>query len=296
MIHLKKLWRKGRFLLFFLLCFAALDTALSQICPGLFDDGWFYLNDYEVTRRDHPEEVWDRVIFGNSTVIAAYREDVGDSHYVNLGVDYGVVRDLWEMLRQGEITVGSDLVLGLNYLTLYDNFDTNPTYPWHRGPLEPYCYFQRDRLYTVVRETVKTAIGRGGGAPEYVGQGKIVYHGSLSDAALMENAQVYRENYSDLPLSDFSENLAALEQVAAYCAEEGIRLRVVWMPWNPNVEAPALAQEVRRQAEEVLAPYGVEALDLSNTFDESCFYDVGHLNYEYGAYRFMEVMDPWLLS
>ena len=53
---------------------------------------------------------------------------------------------------------------------------------------------------------------------------------------------------------------------------------------------------MRRQAEEVLAPYGVEALDLSNTFDESCFYDVGHLNYEYGAYRFMEVMDPWLLS
>ena len=93
------------------------------------NSGYFRLNDFEVTQQDHPEEVWDRVIFGSSELVSAYREDLTQADYVNLGMDYGTLRDLVEMLEGGYINVGSELVLALNWGVLYDDMDTNPTYP-----------------------------------------------------------------------------------------------------------------------------------------------------------------------
>lgn len=287
--------KKARFLLSLLLCFAAIDTALARVCPGVFEDGWFELNDYEITRRDHPEQVWERVFYGGSAVTAAYREELGESGYVNLGLSGGTVSGLWEMLRQGEVEVGGELVLGLDWLTLYDGAQSDPSYPWNRGALEPYCYFQRERLYTLAREAVKSTIGRAS-RPQYAGQGKAVCRGSLSGGELDGLAAQLREDCTGLTLDDCSVNLEALEDIAEFCAQRGIRLRAVRMPWNPGVERPELVDEALAQAEEILAACGVEVLDLSGAFDESCFYDAGRLNYEYGAYRFMEVIEPWLLS
>ena len=148
-----KHWKKYSFLVLLLVVFLLLDFLISQVfTPYLIESGRFVLNDYELTRRDHPEEVWDKVFFGNSVVISAYREDVSKSDFVNLGLDYGVVEDLWEMVDQGIIQIGSELVVGLSDLTLYDHFETNPTYPWHRAFYEPYCYFQRDRLRLFLEE------------------------------------------------------------------------------------------------------------------------------------------------
>lgn len=291
MKYLKKL----RFLIFLLAAFVLFDGLLAHFCPPMLLDGRYYLNDYEVTRRDHPEKVWDKVFFGNSSVIAAYREDLDDSGYINLGLDYGVVRDLWEMVDRGIIKVGSEIVLGLNYLTLYDDFETNPTYPFNRGLLEPYSYFQRDKLYILAESSLKSVIGMSVERP-FEGQEKSYYYGSLSNAEIEEKLDHYRETYWSLPLSDFSENLTALEKLAAYCSERGVRLRAVWMPWNPTVEAPELVGRVREAADAVLQRYDAEILDLSDRFDAACFYDLGHLNYEYGAYRFMEVIEPWLKS
>ncbi len=73
------------------------------------------------------------MFFGNSVVISAYMEDESSKGYVNLGLDYGVVTDLWEMIEKKHINIGSELVIGLNYLTLYDEFETNPTYIWHKS-------------------------------------------------------------------------------------------------------------------------------------------------------------------
>ena len=287
--------KRNSFLLLLLVAVIVLDTVVAALFqPYLIQSGRFVLNDYELTRRDHPEEVWDKVFFGNSVVISAYREDVSESGYVNLGLDYGVVEDLWEMVDKGIITVGSDLVVGLSDLTLYDDFETNPTYPWHKAFYEPYCYFQRDRLRIFLEEGAKCLLTRQAPAVLYADRQKSHYTGSLSQEALEE--KVAKSPYSHLPIEDFQENLSALSKLADYCQRNGIRLRAVWMPLNPTLEVSTETRAVYDQAKALCEEKGVEFLDLESALDASCFYDIGHLNYEYGAYCFTEAIDPWLLS
>ena len=118
----------------------------------IVNSDYFVKNDFEITQYKHPEKVWDKVFFGNSVVISAYMEDKSSKGYVNLGLDYGVVTDLWEMIEKKHINIGSELVIGLNYLTLYDEFETNPTYIWHKKLYEPYAYFERDRFYPMITD------------------------------------------------------------------------------------------------------------------------------------------------
>ena len=103
-----------RFVALFMAFFLLLDCVAALVGTRYIAAGYVWMDDFEITRRDHPEKVWDRVFFGNSAVISAYREDVSQSGYVNLGLDYGVVTDLWDMLRRGHIDIGSELVVGLN--------------------------------------------------------------------------------------------------------------------------------------------------------------------------------------
>ena len=270
--------------------FVVLDLLLSVVfTPYLIGSGRFVLNDFELTVRDHPEQVWDKVFFGNSVVISAYREEVSESGYVNLGLDYGVIRDLWEMLQKGNIKIGSELVIGLSDLTLYDKFETHPTYPWHKDWYEPYAYFQRDRLPLLVENTL---FGREW--EDHSDRQKIHYTGSMSSEELAEKIATSR--YVNLPIEDFQENMACLEKIADYCEKHNIRLRCVWMPVNPEVEISAETRAVYDQTAAICKEQGIEFLNLERALDVPCFYDIGHLNYEYGAYRFMEVIDPWLVS
>lgn len=290
-----KHWKKYSFLVLLLVVFLLLDFLISQVfTPYLIESGRFVLNDYELTRRDHPEEVWDKVFFGNSVVISAYREDVSKSDFVNLGLDYGVVEDLWEMVDQGIIQIGSELVVGLSDLTLYDHFETNPTYPWHRAFYEPYCYFQRDRLRLFLEEQLVGVLTGNLSEPAYGDRQKIHYTGSLSQQELEE--KVATSKYTNLPLEDFQENMNALEKLADYCDRHGVRMRAVWMPLNPSLEVSESTRAVYEQAKTTCEEQGVEFLDMESALEAACFYDIGHLNYEYGAYRFTEVIDPWLLS
>ena len=290
---MKFLKKYGFFPLFFAV-FLVLDLLLASVFqPFLVNSGRFVLNDFELTCRDHPEKTWNRVFFGNSVVISAYREEVSESGYVNLGLDYGVVRDLWQMIQKRQIHIGSELVIGLSDLTLYDKFETHPTYPWHRDFYEPYAYFQRDKLRLFLESGAKELLlGR---MPEdHSGRQKAHYSGSMSSEELAEKIATSR--YVNLPIEDFQENMKCLEKVADYCEKNGIRLRCVWMPVNPEVEISPETRAVYDQAKAICAAKGVEFLDLERALDVDCFYDIGHLNYEYGAYRFMEVIDPWLLS
>ena len=289
-----KFFRKTYFPFLLLIVFFTLDTVIgAAFQPYIIHSGRFWYNDYEVTRRDHPEQVWDKVFFGNSMVISAYREDVSESGYINLGLDYGVVRDLWEMVQKGTIELGGDLVIGLSYLTLYDNFETNPTYIWHKDPWVPYSYFMRDRLRSWLESTLKSPF-TSQSAAAYLTQTKSYYYGAVSQAALEE--KVAASIYEHLPISDFQENLDALAKLADYCAKHGVRLRCVWMPLNPNIAPSDEANAVRDQAAAVCQEKQVEFYNMEDTLDASCFYDDGHLSYEYGSYRFTEVIDPWLTS
>ena len=287
--------KRCRALLLLLAAVVVLDSAVAALFqPYLMSSGRYFLNDFEVTRRDHPEEVWDKVFFGNSVVISAYREDVSGSGYINLGLDYGVVEDLWEMVDKGTITLGSELVVGLSDLTLYDHFETNPTYPWHRDFYEPYCYFQRDRLRSFLEETIVGVMDGTAPAAPYTGQEKAHYTGSMSQAALEE--KIAASPYSHLPIQDFQENLQALAKLADYCEKNGVRMRAVWMPLNPTLPVSEETRAVYDQAKAVCEEKGVTFYDMEDALEAACFYDIGHLNYEYGAYRFTEVIDPWLQS
>lgn len=288
--------KRSRFLFLLFLFFLLFDFTISTLCPPYFARGHFWLNDFEITQRDHPDAVWDKVFFGNSTVIASYREDLSESGYINLGIDYGVVKDLWEMIDKDYIEIGSELVIGLNWLTLYDHFETNPSYIWHRGVLEPYSYFQRDKLKQMLTENFNYFLKGTAIEPIYQGQTKSYYYGCLSDAALAEKAEQYTETYWNVPMADFSENLVALEHIIDYCEKHDILLRVVWMPWNPSVEKPDIVESVHDTVDHLCKDHNIETLNLMDTLDETCFYDIGHLNYEYGSYVFMEVVEKWLLS
>lgn len=255
----------------------------------------FVKNDFEITQQDHPEKVWDKVFFGNSVVISAFIENESKSGYINCGLDYGVATDLWDMLDKGYINIGSELVIGLNYLTLYDDFETNPTYIWHKKPYQPYAYFERDRFYPLVTECF-TRLINGESVPPmtYTNQQKAVYHGRVSDKALAEKFAEFEDEYFNKTLDAYSENLTAIENIINFCAENNIRVRAVHMPWNPMFEKPRLVNEVHAAADNIFKQYGVEVLDLEDEFKKEMFYDTGHLNYDVGAPEFTARIDEWL--
>lgn len=259
------------------------------------DSDYFVKNDFEITQMKHPEKIWDKVFFGNSVVISSYIEEESSAGYINLGLDYGVVTDLEQMLEKHYIKIGSELVIGLNYMTLYDDFETNPTYIWHKSLYEPYAYFERDRFYPMITDGFDKLLQGQNPLPyKYLPQEKHVYHGAVSDRAMEDKMAEYEEEYFSLDVSDFEENIAALERVVNFCRENGIRVRVVWMPWNTKYEIPQLVKDVRASTDAVLARLGIEVLDMETALAPECFHDSGHLNYDVGSPIFTRKMDEWL--
>lgn len=256
---------------------------------------YFVKNNFEITQYKHPEKVWDKVIFGNSVVVSSFMEDKSTSGYINLGIDYGVVTDLWDMIRKHNINIGSDLVIGLNYLTLYDDFETNPTYIWHKKWYQPYAYFERDRFYPLIENCFSNLLNGKDPIPfKYAEQEKSVYHGMVADQAMRAKLAEYEEKYFNLPLSAFSKNMEALEKIIKYCKHHNIRVRAVWMPWNTKYEMPVLLKNIKQQATDILSAYDIEMLDLETEIPMEYFYDSGHLNYDIGSPRFTERLDNWL--
>ena len=252
-------------------------------------------SDYEIIRRDYPDMTFERAVFGSSAVTASYIAGRNDTGYVNLGVDYGTVKDITEMLEKGLVTVTDELVLGLNNLSFLDSLPTNETYPWHREWYEPYLYFQRDRLYALITEGVDSVLH---GGPFILRdtsvQQRVVYRGALSDKALLESWDSLVERFGDTGPADCEENLAALDRLAAYCTAHGIRLRAVWMPWNGKVPVYQAARDIMDYANGQMERLGIEVLDLTHQVPEEYFFDIGHLDYETGAPYFTDLIDPWL--
>jgi len=290
-------WKGGTFLLAFCLLGVGLDAWLTRTQP-VEHSTLFQPNDFEKTIRAHGgEREYRRMLFGNSVIISAFLEGESQSGYANFGLDYGVMTDLRDMLRREDAVVTEDLVIALNYFVLLDTMDTNPTYPWHRRPWEPYLYFQRDRLHTLWTEgTARVLHGEPFVAQRYEDLNKYMYAGMMSDEQLEERIAVHRELYWGLDASYYQENLEALREVIAYCRERGIRLRAIWMPWNPYIPMPENPARVRVLADAILQEAGVAVLDLENALPRDCFHDLGHLNVEHGAVVFTEEVDPWLNS
>ena len=287
---MKKNSKSIAFLCAFLAFFLLLD---GVICYLGEHHSPIQVNDYEIARAAHPEKVWDKVFFGSSAVTSAYREDVSESGYIGLGLDYGTVGDLWEMIRQGHITLGSDLVVGLNLFSLYDGLKTDPSYLWHRGPLEPYTYFHREKLKQIGTILLNDLQNKD---VWYDKGSKELYYGSKSQGEMEWRMKTYWEEYFNEPMEDFQKNLKALEKTADWCQKHGVRMRVVWMQYNPTVERPQRLDDLMEAVAAICEPRGIEILDLSTAFPKECFHDVNHLNYEYGAYVFTRTIDSWLME
>jgi len=293
-----KFWKnqKGlRFLLLLLAAFLLLDQGMRLLGTAFIQSGYVKKNDFEVTQYYHPEKAWDKVFYGNSSVTAAYREDLSNSGYVNMGMDYAVITDLLALLQDGYMEVGSELVIGLDYLTFYDNFATNPSYIWLKKPLEPYSYFQRDDLKKMFETGFQLLTGKEI-EKSFDGQEKPYYYGSISTQALKEKTDKYETLYYHIPMAEFEKNFAALDKVYDWCENHGVRLRLIWMPWNTTTPAPEISYQIQERCNSWCAEHGVETVDWLSTFSPECFHDVGHLNYEYGAYVFTNEVDKWLNS
>lgn len=274
--------------------FFAADMTLTYT-NFIKDSDYFSKNDFEITQQKHPEKVWDKVFFGNSVVIASYIEEESSAGYVNLGLDYAVMTDLRDMLKKRDINVGSELVLGLNYLSFYDEFETNPTYIWHKSFYEPYAYFERDRFFPIISQGFDNLLHGESPMPvRYLPQTKNVYHGALSDDGLADSIKRYEKDFFNLPIEKFEKNLSATEEVIRFCQKNGIRVRAVWMPWNPKCEMPELPADVHARAQAIFDDYGVETLDLESAMPAEYFFDLGHLNYDVGSPKFTEMIDEWL--
>ena len=281
------------FVAIFVAVFFSADTYITYNNPFVGNQ-MFTHDDFEITRYHHPEKVWDKVLFGNSAVISGYVEEMSDSGYVNLGVDCGQVCDLEKMLDKGHVKIGSQLAIGINYLTLYDEFETNPSYIWHKKWYQPAAYFHRDKIMTALDGIVK----RLDSGHKYPFSGyykypleKAVYRGHLTDEELKKKEQIYEENYYNLDDGKFDKNIKALQNIEKYCKKNDIDLFLFWLPWNPDAKYPELCSRLKGRVDEALSGTGVEIYDLTDSMEAQYFHDTGHIEYEKGAPVFTELFD-----
>lgn len=285
------------FLITLILLFTAFDFYLSKSTP-VSNSNLFYKNDYEKTILTHDNKInYKDVFFGNSVVISAFDEKKTTSSYVNFGIDYGKISDLTKMLEKGYITVEDNIVIGLNYFTLMDKLDTNPTYPWHKNKLEPYLYFERDRLYNLIESNIGSLLSTGKLSDiRHNDLNKSVYYGKMSEEELFKKMDIHKKLYWELGMENYKDNFKALQDLSNYCNENGISLRAVWMPWYNDVKVPENPARVKEIAIEILNENNIEVLDLENSFPNECFHDLSHLNWEIGADRFTKEIDKWLIK
>ena len=296
-----KVWsiiRSIWFIILTLIVFYAMDLALTLRAP-VERSLYFQKNDFEKVIISHGGvKEFEKVLYGNSALISSYIEKRSDSGYINFGIDYGTVSDLWKMLNRRDLEVTRELVIGLNCFVLLDTLDTNPTYAWHRTALEPYVFFQRDRISPVLESMADNILNgdRVFSLTRHSSLNRTVYHGVMTDAELAEKNAVNQELFWWQGIESYAKNLRDLEKVIGWCEENGVRLRVFWQPWNSGVETPGNPALVAKRVNEILASRGVPVMDYSDSLPRKYFHDIGHLNYEYGAPAFTEVLDLWLLS
>ncbi len=273
------------------------DILLTQIDPLKYSD-YIKKNDYEITQLAHPEKTWDKVFFGSSVVAAGYDEAKSNSGYYNVGVDYGTISDIYNMIKKGRIDIGSDLVIALNDISFLDSLDTNLTYLWHKKWYQHYLFFTRDKTYPLIETGIKNKLEKKPflDEPQWKEQGKYIYHGVISDEELEESNQSMLDRFGGCTMEDCKQNFIDLEKLIKICEKKKIRLRAIWMPWNPKVPIYGFAEEVMVEANKVFAEYQIPVYDMTHMVEPQYFHDIGHMNYEVGAEHFTKLVDAFLMQ
>ncbi len=274
------------------------DIAMVK-CDSLKYFDVFPKNDYDITRIAHPEEKWDKVFFGSSVVVASYVEDKSDSGYINFGIDYGTVSDIYKAMKKGIADIEGDLVVGLNDISFLDSLDTNATYPWHKKWYQHYIYFERDNIYPVVNTAFDNLLSGKNLAqdmPSYKNPQKYLYTGALTEEKLQESNKGMIERFGGCTTDDCKQNFGDLEKLIRLCRDKGIRLRFVWMPWNPKIPVYDFALEVMDEANQIFKENNIDVFDMTHMMDSKHFYDIGHMSYPEGAEEFTRLVDKFLMQ
>ncbi len=285
--------KRNLFVLVFLALFVVSEILLTH-SSIIADSGLFWMNDFEITQKAHPEKEWDKVVFGTSELISGFSEELSTSGYINLGMDYGLITDLEELLKEGHIHVTGDLVLALGWGALYDGIGTNETYIWHKDWYEPYFYFERDRFGTLISEGFDRVLRGESFIANHFDNKKVTYSGRMTPEELGARMERLETLFWSNGIEAYSDNIAALGRVFDYCEKHDIRVRVMWLPITPAVEPNEVDLAIRDLTRSVCEERGVEFADWTWALDAECFYDTGHMNTETGMPRFTEVFDEWL--
>jgi hypothetical protein len=302
MTVLTRFIKRNHFILLLVALFVLTDLGVSRWNP-MESSHRFYKNDFTKTLYHHNWAQSGPVFFGNSAVTGAYMENKASKPLVEMGLSYGKVTDLKEILRQGLYDVEKELVLGIDVHTMIDSMETDPTYQWFKKPYEPYIYKYRDYFRDSGTELVKnlyagtTRLDRSkllSYKPRWID--KELYFGRKDQAWLAERWKYYDDLWGKLQLKDFEENLEALEWVADYAAEHNLAFKVVWMPWNKGFAKPPYVEPLKAEANRILAAHKVPVLDVMDRYEPIYFHDLVHLNREDGAPLFTKEVDEWLRS
>lgn len=295
--------RKNSFVLLLVVVFALLDTLVARWDP-MTSSRRFEKDDFTKTLFHHQ---WDRsgpVFFGNSAVTGAYMEDKARQPLVEMGMSYGKITDLREILQRGLYEPQEQLVIGIDVHTMLDQMQTDPRFPWARPWYSPYLYYYRDYFQDAGGEWLRNAwaAARRGQLdfhtyePRWID--KELYFGREPAEQLKLDLQRYETNYYWMTPADMADNLAALDWVIDYAKRQALPLKVVWMPLNPDpaYPQPAYWKQLRERVGATLSTNGIPVLDLANAFPPEDFHDLVHLNRETGAPKFTAEVDRWLVS
>ncbi|UUZ91182.1 hypothetical protein LJK87_36540 [Paenibacillus sp. P25] len=124
---------------------------------------------------------------------------------------------------------------------------------------------------------------------------KELYFDHKTDERLRAKWAEYDKRFGWMSQKDYKDNLAALDWIIAYCKENGLPLKVIWMPWNRGY-APPYMPGLQDDVNQRLQAAGVPTLDLLIHYDPKLFDDLTHLNRQDGAPVFTKEVDAWLAS
>jgi hypothetical protein len=294
---------RNRFVLLLVAGFLLIDLGVARWDP-MTNSRRFEKDDFTKTLFHHQ---WDRsgpVFFGNSAVTGAYMEDKAQVPLVEMGLSYGKITDLREILRRGLYEPEGQLVIGIDVHTMLDRMQTDPRFPWARPWYIPYLYYYRDYFQDAGGEFLRNAWAG-------IRQGKLdlhtyeprwidkeLYFGREPADQLKKDWERYEKLFNWMTLADMEHNLDALDWVIGYAKERGLPLKVVWMPLNPDpaYPHPPYWEPLRERVNGMLEANGVPVLDQANAFPPEDFHDLVHLNRETGAPKFTAEVDRWLVS
>lgn len=271
-----------------------LDIILTKIDP-VANSTIFEKNDFEKVRDIYPYKSYKKIFYGNSAVMEGYLEEKSTSDFIDISISYGTIKDLYEMLEQKKLLVDDEIVFGINYLNFLDNFETNPSYSWHRKWYEPYLYFQRDRIYQVITKGIdRKLLGNSFIETRYKSKPIYIPEPILKDLDLDKKLAIHKRELWTKEIEEYKINLDYLQKTIDFCEKEKIEFRCVFLPWNDRVEKPKNVRKVEKKAKEILDRNNIEYTGFNSTYPREMFADVGHLTYGYGAVEFTKEIDKWL--